>query len=61
MHGAILSFPQYAIMAWYLVKKKHRNNFTFTFTFHGNNARAFSVEEPIISTPEGSKVSSSLK
>jgi hypothetical protein len=28
MGGAILPFPQYAFMAWCLVK--HRNNFTFS-------------------------------
>jgi hypothetical protein len=29
------STPQYAFMAWFLVKekRKHRDNFTFTFTF----------------------------
>jgi hypothetical protein len=31
MSGAIPPIPQYAFMAWYLVKK-HRDNFTFTFT-----------------------------
>jgi hypothetical protein len=30
MSGAILPLPQYAFMAWCLVKK-HRDNFTFTF------------------------------
>jgi hypothetical protein len=29
MHGAIPPLPQYAFMAWGLVK--HRGNFTFTF------------------------------
>jgi hypothetical protein len=29
MRGAILPLPQYAFMAWCLVK--HRDNFTFTF------------------------------
>jgi hypothetical protein len=33
MRGAILSFPQYAFMTWCSVKKKHRDNFTFAFTF----------------------------
>jgi hypothetical protein len=28
MRGAILPLPQYVFMAWCLVKKKHRNNFT---------------------------------
>jgi hypothetical protein len=33
MSGAIHPLPQYAFMAWCLVKK-HRDNFTFlTFTF----------------------------
>jgi len=32
MSGAIRSLPQYAFMAWCSVKK-HRDNFTFTFTF----------------------------
>jgi hypothetical protein len=31
MRGAILPIPQHAFMAWCSVKK-HRNNFTFTFT-----------------------------
>jgi hypothetical protein len=31
MRGVILPLPQYAIMAWCLVKKKHRDNFAFTF------------------------------
>jgi hypothetical protein len=30
MSGAISLFPQYTFMAWYSVKKKHRDNFTFT-------------------------------
>jgi hypothetical protein len=30
MRGAIIPLPQYAFMAWCLVK--HRDNFTFTFT-----------------------------
>jgi hypothetical protein len=29
MRGAIPAFHQYAFMAWCLVKKKHRDNFTF--------------------------------
>jgi len=32
MSVAIPPLPQYAFMAWCLVKK-HRNNFTFTFPF----------------------------
>jgi len=28
MRGAIPPLPQYAFMAWCLVKKKHRDNFT---------------------------------
>jgi hypothetical protein len=31
MREAILPFPQYVFMSWYLFK--HRDNFTFTFTF----------------------------
>jgi hypothetical protein len=31
MSGAIPPLPQYAFLAWCLVKK-HRDNFTFTFT-----------------------------
>jgi len=31
IRGAIPPLPQYVFMAWYLVK--HRDNFTFTFTF----------------------------
>jgi hypothetical protein len=31
MSGAIIPLPQYAFMAWYSVKKKHRDKFTFTF------------------------------
>jgi hypothetical protein len=31
MSGVIPPLPQYASMAWSLVKKKHRDNFTFTF------------------------------
>jgi hypothetical protein len=31
MHGAIPPNPQYAFMPWCSVKKKHRDNFTFTF------------------------------
>jgi hypothetical protein len=30
MRGAILPLTQYAFPAWYSVKKKHRDNFTFT-------------------------------
>jgi len=30
MHGTISPLPQYAFMAWCSVKKKHRDNFTFT-------------------------------
>jgi hypothetical protein len=33
MSGDIHPLPQYAFMAWCLVKK-HRDNFTFTFTVH---------------------------
>jgi hypothetical protein len=33
MHGAKIPLPQYAFMAWCLVKKEHRHIFTFTFTF----------------------------
>jgi len=33
MSGAIPPFPQYTFMAWCSVKKKYRDNFTFTFTF----------------------------
>jgi hypothetical protein len=29
MLGAIPPLPQYAFMAWYSVKKEHRDNFTF--------------------------------
>jgi hypothetical protein len=29
MCGAILALPQYALMTWCSVKKKHRNNFTY--------------------------------
>jgi hypothetical protein len=32
MSGTILPLPQYAFMAWCSVKKKHRDNFTFTLT-----------------------------
>jgi hypothetical protein len=32
MSGAIPPLPYYAFMAWCSVKKKHRDNFTFTFT-----------------------------
>jgi cation transport regulator ChaC len=31
MSGAIPPLPQYAFMAWCAVKKKHRDNFNFTF------------------------------
>jgi hypothetical protein len=34
MRGAIPPLPQYAFMAWCLVK--HRDNFTFTFTTEGS-------------------------
>jgi hypothetical protein len=34
MSGAIHPLPQYAFMAWCLVKKKHRDNFTFFFTYY---------------------------
>jgi len=34
MRGAIPPLPQYAFMAWCSVKK-HRGNFTFTFTLIG--------------------------
>jgi hypothetical protein len=29
----ILPLPQYAFMAYFSVKKKHRDNFTFTMAF----------------------------
>jgi hypothetical protein len=31
LHGAVPPLPYYASMAWCLVKKKQRGNFTFTF------------------------------
>jgi hypothetical protein len=31
MSGAILPLTEYDIMAWCSVKRKHRDNFTFTF------------------------------
>jgi hypothetical protein len=34
MHGALPPLPQYTLMAWCLVK--HRDNFTFTFSFTGH-------------------------
>jgi hypothetical protein len=34
MCGTIPPLLQYAFMAWCLVKKKHRDNFTFNFTFY---------------------------
>jgi len=30
MSGVKPTFPQYALMAWFSVKKKQRDNFTFT-------------------------------
>jgi hypothetical protein len=33
MHGAISPLPQYAVMAWCLVK--HKDNFSFTFKIYG--------------------------
>jgi len=36
MTEAIPPLSQYAFMAWRSVKKKHRDNFTFTFTFLHN-------------------------
>jgi hypothetical protein len=41
MGGAIHPLPQYAFMAWCLVKKKHRNNFTFTFYLNINPGGTF--------------------
>jgi hypothetical protein len=32
MSGAIAPLPQYAFKVWFSVKKKHRDNFTFTLT-----------------------------
>jgi hypothetical protein len=32
MRGAIPTLSQYAFIAWCSVNKKHRDNFTFTFT-----------------------------
>jgi hypothetical protein len=34
MSGAILPVTQYAFMVWCSVKKKHRDNFAFTFIWH---------------------------
>jgi len=31
MHGIVPPLPQYAFMEWCLVKKEHRDTFTFTF------------------------------
>jgi len=31
MSGAIPALPQYDFIAWCLFKKKHRDNFAFTF------------------------------
>jgi hypothetical protein len=32
MRGTIAPLPQHAFMVWCSVKKKHRDNFTFSFT-----------------------------
>jgi hypothetical protein len=32
LHGVVLSYVKDVFMAWYLVK--HRDNFTYTFTFN---------------------------
>jgi hypothetical protein len=37
MRGVTSPLPQYAFMAWYLITKKHMDNFTFTFTFNISN------------------------
>jgi hypothetical protein len=34
MNGAVPPLLQYAFIAWCSVKKKHGDNFTFTFTFY---------------------------
>jgi hypothetical protein len=39
MRGSIPPFPQYAFMAWCLIK--YRDNFTFTFTFTFNRYESF--------------------
>jgi hypothetical protein len=47
MSGAILPFPDYAFMAWCLVKN-HRDNFTFTFTHYV--ASRYKILSPIPGT-----------
>jgi len=56
MSGAIHSLPQYAFMAWCLVKKKHRDNFTFFYPLYsrlgGPQSRSGrNGEEPPPTTP----------
>jgi hypothetical protein len=34
MSGDIPPLPKYAFMVWFSVKKKHRDNFTFTILKH---------------------------
>jgi hypothetical protein len=48
MRGTTRPFPQYAFMAWHLVKKKHRDNFTFIFHCYG--AGSFQAKAGEIST-----------
>jgi hypothetical protein len=42
MSGAIHPLPQYAFMAWCLVK--HRDNFTFTFTRGERKTKGFELK-----------------
>jgi hypothetical protein len=43
MNGAIPPLPKYAFMAWCSVKKKHRDNFTFTLRLKRFIYSVFSV------------------
>jgi hypothetical protein len=47
MSGAIHPFPHYAFMAWCLVKKKHRDNFTFTNYIKNIEALSYTSTPPI--------------
>jgi hypothetical protein len=56
MRGAVPPLPQYAFMAWCLVK--HRDNFTFTFKWidelkFNDDATKLSQTERFIGMPKG--------
>jgi hypothetical protein len=48
MRGVTPPLPEYAFMAWCSVKKKHGDNFTFTFTGQNKSMGIDTQEPPIV-------------